>query len=80
MKDLDAFIAHVKRTGRLKLLPEVLRELKREELRAKKTGERIETAQENPSLISGARTIKNGLLTDTTGKRTLLEIYKNVIS
>lgn len=79
MKDVEAFIAHLKRTGRVKLLPQVLRELKEVELRAKKNGERTETADENPSLISGSRSIKNGLLTDTTGKRALLEIYKNVI-
>lgn len=78
IKDLDAFFAHLKRTGRMKMLPQVLRELKEEAARGRLSNERTETAQENPSLISGSRSIKDGVLTDTTGKRALLEIYQKI--
>jgi hypothetical protein len=69
---------HLERTGRLKLLPRVLRELKEREARAKLLAPRTETAKENPSLISGSRTFENGILTDHSGKRALLEIYQRV--
>jgi F0F1-type ATP synthase delta subunit len=78
MKDVEAFIAHLKRTGRMKLLPSVLRELKQQAARARLTAPRTETAKENPSLISGSRTLADGRLTDNTGKRALLEIYKKI--
>ena len=39
-----------------------------------------ETAKENPLLISGWRTIENGVLTDHTGKGALIAIYKNIIA
>lgn len=78
MKDVEAFIAHLKRTGRMKLLPSVLRELKQEKARERLTAPRTESANDIPSLISGSRTLKDGLLTDSTGKRALLEIYKNI--
>lgn len=78
IKDIEAFIAHLKRTGRLKLLPQVLRELTEAKTRERLTAPRTETADTNPSLISGSRTLENGKLTDTTGKRALLEIYKKI--
>lgn len=78
--DADAFIGHLKKTGRLKLLPQVLRELKHEEAHAKKLAPRTETAKGHPALISGSRTIEDGILIDTTGKRALLEIYKKITS
>ena len=78
INDYDAFIAHLKRTGREKLLPQVLRELKEEALREARRAPRTETAKEHPHLLSGSRTIQQGLLTDTTGKRALLEIYKRI--
>lgn len=80
IKDFDAFLAHLKRTGRLKLLPQVLRELQEEKVRAKFLAPRTETAQDNEALISGERTLKDGMLVDTTGKRALLEIYKKITS
>lgn len=80
IKDYPAFIAHLKRTGRLKLLPSVLRELRVEEARAKRNAPRKETAAENPSLISGWRTLENGVLTDNTGKSALIDIYKKIIA
>ncbi len=76
--DVDTFLGHLKRTGRIKLLPSVLRELQATALREKKMGERTETAKDNPELISGTRTLKNGFLTDTTGKRALLEMYQRI--
>lgn len=80
IKNYEDFIAHVKRTGRLKILPHVLRELYREEAYAKKFAPRRETAIENPPLISGWRTLENGILTDHTGKRALIDIYKHIIT
>ncbi|MFM2330497.1 MAG: hypothetical protein RLZZ26_4 [Candidatus Parcubacteria bacterium] len=78
--DYDTFVAHLRKTGRLKLLPQVLRELREESARVKRLGAKKETAKENPSLISGWRSIENGVLTDTTGKRALIDIYKNIIA
>ena len=80
IKDYEKFIAHLRHTGRLKLLPRVLRELRIEEARAKKFRAKKETAKDNPSLISGWRTLENGVLTDHTGKGALIEIYKNIIA
>ncbi len=77
MKNIDTFIAHLERTGRLKLLPQVLGELRAEEAREKNRVAHTESAKENPSLISGSRSIKDGVLTDNTGKRALIEIYQN---
>lgn len=78
MKDAEALIAHLRQTGRLKLLPQVLAELRTMLAREKKLAPRTETAKENPALISGSRSIKDGLLTDTTGKRALLDIYQKI--
>lgn len=76
--DYDAFVAHLMRTGRLKLLPAVLRELKEERVREHARAPRKETAKEHLALISGWRTIEDGRLTDHTGKGALVEIYRNV--
>ncbi len=70
---------HLKRTGKMKLLPSILKELKEKAALEAKRAPMKETAKENPSLISGWRSIENGVLTDRTGKRALLEIYKNSI-
>ena len=78
IKDYEQFIAHLKRVGRMKLLPQVLLELQREEARAKKLAPQRETATENPSLISGWRTLENGMLTDHPGKSALIDIYKKI--
>lgn len=78
--DYEAFVAHLKRTGRLKLLPRVLRELREEEARGKRLSSRKETAAENPSLIFGWRQIESGVLTDRSGKGALLDIYKKIIA
>jgi hypothetical protein len=73
-------VAHLEKTGRMKLLPRIARELKVRVAREAALAPRKETAKQNPSLISGWRSIENGVLTDRTGKRALLDIYKNVIS
>ena len=78
--DYIKFIAHLRRTGRMKLLPYVLQELRTEAARAKRLSPKKETAKQNPSLISGWRQIENGVLTDYTGKRALLDIYRNIIA
>jgi hypothetical protein len=80
IKDYGAFIAHLKRTGRMKLLPRVLRELRREEAHAKRTAPKRETSADNPSLISGWRTLEGGTLTDHTGKSALIDMYRNIIA
>jgi hypothetical protein len=76
----DTLKAHLERTGRIKMLPKILRELRMRDAREKAQNVKKETAYENPSLISGWRSIENGVLTDRTGKRALLEIYQKVIS
>ena len=62
------------------MLPQVLHELRIEEVRQKKLASKRETAKENPSLISGYRELKDGVLTDRTGKRALLDIYQKITS
>ena len=80
LSDYDRLIAHLKRTGRMKLLPRILRELRMRKIRADKLAPLYETAEENPSLVSGWRSLENGILTDRTGKRALLDIYKRIIT
>lgn len=80
IKDYEAFIAHLKKTGRMKLLPSVLRELAENAAREAKIAPRTESAKENPSLISGSRTLRDGILTDRTGKRSLIDIYQKIAS
>lgn len=76
--DFKTLMAHLEKTGRVKLLPKILAELKQEEARAKLLAPRKETVKENPSLIAGWRSFENGMLTDKTGKRALLEIYQKI--
>ena len=80
IRDYDAFIAHLRTTGRLKLLPQVLLELHRDAEHERRVAERVETAADHPSLISGWRSIKDGMLTDHTGKSALIAIYRNIIA
>ena len=78
--DYDTLIAHLKRTGRLKLLPRILRELRTRHARTTRLASRRETAEENLSLVSGWREIKDGTLTDHTGKRALFDMYQKIIT
>ena len=80
IKDYETFVGHLKRTGRIKLLPLVLRELRNEAARAIRLTPKKETAAENPSLISGWRSTENGVLTDHTAKSALIDIYKKIIT
>ncbi|MGH7174742.1 MAG: hypothetical protein ACREGR_00050 [Minisyncoccia bacterium] len=74
----DQLKGHLTRTGQMKLLPQILRELKENAARAKMRAPRKENAKQHPALISGSRTLEEGMLTDTTGKRALIEIYQNI--
>jgi hypothetical protein len=64
----------------MKLLPQVLRELKAEEALQKNLAPKKETAKNNPTLISGSRTLENFILTDHSAKRALLDIYQQITS
>ena len=70
--------AHLEKSGRIKLLPQILRELKLRAAREQALAPRRESARENPSLIAGTRTFENGILTDHTAKRALIELYQNI--
>lgn len=76
--DYQAFIAHLRHTGRIKLLPRVLVELKAENARVARLALKKETAKENPSLISGYCTLENGMLTDRSAKSALVSIYQRI--
>lgn len=76
----EQLMAHLKRTGKVKLLPSLLGELRKRAERERVRAPKKETAQENPSLISGWRSFENGMLTDRTGKRALLEMYQRSIT
>lgn len=80
IENYPAFIAHLRRTGKLKLLPRVLRELKNEAARASKLAPKKETSTTHPALISGWRTLEDGVLADHTGKSALIDIYKKIIA
>ncbi|MES2225238.1 MAG: F0F1 ATP synthase subunit delta [Patescibacteria group bacterium] len=96
---LKRLTEHLESTGRMKLLPRILRELKAIEARDEGVNTTIEVANEsdakealafaaslgasaevelNPSLISGWRVKANGTLTDRSGKRALIELYRKV--
>jgi len=79
MIDYDTLTAHLKRTGRMKLLPRILKELQVREAKTRALTSRKETVKDRPDLISGWRSIENGILTDRTGKRALLDIYQRIV-
>ncbi len=104
--DLDTLvsrlIAQLQARGRMKLLPRILRELKKLEASGEGITMLIEVATEkdaaaaksfaeslgygtesknaviNHSLISGWRVRTNGTLTDRSGKRALIDIYRAI--
>jgi hypothetical protein len=78
IKNYPKFLAHLKATGRMKLLPEILRELTVAAAREAKLAPRTESAKDNPDLISGSRSLKDGILTDNTGKQALIDIYQKI--
>ncbi len=87
-------------SGRMKLLPHILRELRILDARYESLGSTVEVAHKedsahalksaktagidadtavvNPSLIRGWRAKKGGLLVDASGKRHLIELYRNI--
>jgi len=93
-------LAHLAQTGRMKLLPAILRDLRTKELQnkaveasvevareadakkalagAKEAGIEAVTASVNPSLLSGWRARSGGTLVDRSGKRQLIELYRNI--
>jgi F0F1-type ATP synthase delta subunit len=103
--DLDALVTRLieqlQTRGRMKLLPRILRELKKLEESSTESSALIEVAtgkdalealafvkelglpgikdaKVNPSLISGWRVRANGGLTDRSGKRALIDIYRSI--
>lgn len=92
-------VAHLKETGRLKLLPHIARELKRIEARAETFDEHLEVASEreiaqaereanelgmhakaqvNEDLISGWRARSGSRVIDRSGRRALLDLYRQI--
>jgi len=61
MIDFAAIHAHLKRTGRLKLLPQILRELKVREARSKTVGAIVEVAHAGESAHALAEAAKHGI-------------------
>lgn len=57
--DYKAILEHLKRTGRMKLLPQILRELKEREVRAKALGATVEVAHagESAHALKAARAL-----------------------
>lgn len=92
-------VAHLKETGREKLLPRILREYQRIEARAQTFGQELEVADEqeatqaakeaqalgitaepsvNPDLITGWRARSGSRLIDRSGKRALIDLYRQI--
>lgn len=97
----ESLIAHLKRTGRLKLLPRILRAYKEEIERKGEKAMSIEVASKadeasalalakeygvatdktvvNESLIKGFRVRAQGKLIDRSAKRSLIDLYYNIV-
>lgn len=98
---VDALMAHLKRRGRMKLLPHILRELKallhtktqragvlevaheaeraQAEQEAAREGATYATVQVRPELLRGWRVRSHGTLVDRSGKRSLVDLYQNIV-
>jgi F0F1-type ATP synthase delta subunit len=97
---VEQLVAHLKETGRMKLLPRIARELKRLDSRAQSFGVHLEVASEaevasaeaearalgiearatvNPSLVTGWRARLGSRIIDRSGKRALLELYRQIL-
>lgn len=93
----EQLIAHLKKSGRTKMLPSILRDLRALSLRSQKSAAHLEVATEaeregaakaagvllsetvvNPSLIRGWRLTKGSQLTDKSGKRALIDLYRRI--
>lgn len=97
----ESLIAHLKRTGRLKLLPRILRAYKEEiERRGEKSvsveiassADEAEALKEakahgidapktvvNKNLLKGFRVRTQGKLIDRSAKRSLIDLYYNIV-
>jgi len=96
---VKGLVTHLEKSGRTKLLPRILAELKKSLLRKEASAPRIEVAREeegtralkeaktlgvsanvtvNPSLLSGFRIRHGSKLTDRSGKRALIDLYRNI--
>lgn len=93
-------VESLKKNGRLKLLPHILRALRTTALQQKSLSPLVEVAHKedaahaltsarihgidakeasiNPSLIRGWRARARGTLVDASGKRALVELYRNI--
>lgn len=100
-QSVESLIAHLKRTGRLKLLPRILRAYKEEKERrgekavsveiaskaeeadalaeAKAQGVHVDKAVVNENLIKGFRVRAQGKLIDRSAKRSLIDLYYNIV-
>ena len=94
-------VAHLKETGRQKLLPRILIELQRLDARSKSFGEQLEVASEgeraraeqeasalgitaratvNTDLVTGWRARSGSRVVDRSGKRALLDLYRQIVT
>lgn len=95
-------LAHLTKKGRLKLLPSILRELKKIQSRHDKEFSKLEVASEketaaalkelasmhieapgvevNHSLIKGWRLVRKDTLIDRSAKKSLVDLYTNIIT
>jgi F0F1-type ATP synthase delta subunit len=93
-------VKNLKESGRLKLLPHILRELRILDAQFASLSSIVEVAHKedsahalkaaraagiesahavvNPSLIRGWRARRGGTLVDASGKRRLIELYRNI--
>lgn len=98
---VNQLVVHLKKTGRMRLLPHISRELGRIEARAKTFDERLEVASEqekaqaeheakefgihakaqvNGNLVSGWRARSGSRVIDRSGKRALIDLYRQITS
>lgn len=97
----ERLVKHLEATGRQKLLPRILRELKRIDAQAQSFGEVLEAASErekaaaekeagalgitakaqvNEELVSGWRARSGSRVIDRSGKRALLDLYRQILA
>lgn len=101
-KLVDGLVKHLSVVGRTKLLPAILRELKKDIARkdvlqphveaaseaeasdAKKmaaaVGIQVKSVSVNPSLIRGWCARLGGSLVDVSGKKALIDLYRQIVS
>ena len=97
---LESIITHLKQTGRSKMLPAILREVKQQSSQKTSTDTVLEVASKeetasakkaleaegiapkhthvNPDLIRGWRVRTKDTLIDRSGKKALIDLYRNI--